>query len=118
MHYTAGLILSIVFKVAHVVETSNPVQIENSEIQYIQTGIHQLYTQRRICSKTNDQLVYRRIKSPDRTSFFQILSHVHYRVKFAEISKGKLQKIRNTLLNKLTQGLVYPAHYLQHLKDA
>ena len=44
MHYTAGLILSVVFQLAHVVEdTVNPMPDENGEIENT-WAIHQLYT--------------------------------------------------------------------------
>lgn len=44
MHYTAGLILSIVFQLAHVVEeTENPVPDENGEMANT-WAVHQLYT--------------------------------------------------------------------------
>jgi len=44
MHYTAGLILSLVFQLAHVVpETTNPIPNENGEMENT-WAIHQLYT--------------------------------------------------------------------------
>ena len=44
MHYTAGVILSVVFQLAHVVEeTENPIPDENGEIENT-WAIHQLFT--------------------------------------------------------------------------
>jgi len=44
MHYTAGVILSVVFQLAHVVnETENPIPNENGELENT-WAVHQLYT--------------------------------------------------------------------------
>jgi len=44
MHYTAGVILSVVFQLAHVVnETDNPIPNDEGEIENT-WAIHQLYT--------------------------------------------------------------------------
>lgn len=52
MHYTAGLILSIVFQLAHVVdETTNPVPNAEGEIENT-WAIHQLYTTANFAPKT------------------------------------------------------------------
>lgn len=79
MHYTAGLILSIVFQLAHVVdETTNPVPDENGEIENT-WAIHQLYTTANFAPKNkivnwftgglNHQVEHH---------LFPHISHVHY----------------------------------------
>jgi len=85
MHYTAGLILSIVFQLAHVVkETTNPVPNENGEIENT-WAIHQLFTTTNFAPKNwiinwytgglNHQVEHH---------LFPNISHVHY---------GKISKI-------------------------
>jgi linoleoyl-CoA desaturase len=85
MHYTAGLILSIVFQLAHVVkETTNPVPNENGEIENT-WAIHQLFTTTNFAPKNwiinwytgglNHQIEHH---------IFPNISHVHY---------GKISKI-------------------------
>jgi len=85
MHYTAGLILSIVFQLAHVVkETTNPVPNESGEIENT-WAIHQLFTTTNFAPKNwiinwytgglNHQVEHH---------LFPNISHVHY---------GKISKI-------------------------
>ena len=85
MHYTAGLILSIVFQLAHVVkETTNPVPNESGEIENT-WAIHQLFTTTNFAPKNwivnwytgglNHQIEHH---------IFPNISHVHY---------GKISKI-------------------------
>ncbi len=79
MHYTAGLILSIVFQLAHVVEeTTNPIPNENGELENT-WAIHQLYTTANFAPKNrvvnwftgglNHQIEHH---------IFPNISHVHY----------------------------------------
>jgi linoleoyl-CoA desaturase len=85
MHYTAGLILSIVFQLAHVVkETTNPVPNVEGEIENT-WAIHQLFTTTNFAPKNwiinwytgglNHQIEHH---------IFPNISHVHY---------GKISKI-------------------------
>jgi len=85
MHYTAGLILSIVFQLAHVVkETTNPVPNVDGEIENT-WAIHQLFTTTNFAPKNwiinwytgglNHQIEHH---------IFPNISHVHY---------GKISKI-------------------------
>ena len=87
MHYVAGLILSIVFQLAHVIEeTSNPVPNENGEMENT-WAIHQLYTTANFAPKNkvinwftgglNHQIEHH---------IFPNISHIHYG-KIAEIVK-------------------------------
>ena len=87
MHYTAGLILSIVFQLAHVVEdTVNPMPDENGEIENT-WAIHQLFTTANFAPKNwivnyytgglNHQIEHH---------IFPNISHIHYN-KIAEIVK-------------------------------
>ncbi len=87
MHYTAGLILSVVFQLAHVVEsTENPVPNEEGEIENT-WAIHQLHTTANFAPKNwlvnyytgglNHQVEHH---------LFPNISHVHYN-KIGEIVK-------------------------------
>ena len=87
MHYVAGLIVSVVFQLAHVVEdTVNPVPDENGEIENT-WAIHQLYTTANFAPKNwlvnwytgglNHQIEHH---------IFPNISHIHYG-KIAEIVK-------------------------------
>ena len=87
MHYTAGLILSVVFQLAHVVdETVNPIPNEEGEIENT-WAIHQLYTTANFAPKNwlvnyytgglNHQIEHH---------IFPNISHVHYD-KIAEFVK-------------------------------
>ena len=87
MHYTAGLILSVVFQLAHVVEdTINPIPDETGEIENT-WAIHQLFTTANFAPKNwivnyytgglNHQIEHH---------IFPNISHVHYN-KIAEIVK-------------------------------
>lgn len=116
MHYTAGLILSIVFQLAHVVEeTTNPIPDENGEIENT-WAIHQLYTTANFAPKNalvnwftgglNHQIEHH---------LFPHISHVHY---------GKIAAIvRQTALDcnlpyhefKTLRGAIH-AHF-KHLKE-
>jgi len=87
MHYVVGLILSVVFQLAYVVEdTVNPVPDENGEIENT-WAIHQLYTTANFAPKNwlvnwytgglNHQIEHH---------IFPNISHIHYG-KIAEIVK-------------------------------
>lgn len=116
MHYTAGLILSIVFQLAHVVEeTSNPVPNEDGEIENT-WAIHQLYTTANFAPKNkvvnwftgglNHQIEHH---------IFPHISHIHYG-KIAEIVKQTAQECNLPYHEFRTmRGAVF-AHY-KHLKE-
>ncbi|MEN2401853.1 acyl-CoA desaturase [Flavobacterium sp. MC2016-06] len=116
MHYTAGLILSIVFQLAHVVEeTSNPVPNENGEIENT-WAIHQLYTTANFAPKNkiinwftgglNHQIEHH---------IFPNISHIHYG-KIAEIVKQTAKECNLPYYEFKTMTGAVIAHY-KHLKD-
>ena len=116
MHYTAGLILSIVFQLAHVVEeTENPVPDENNEMENT-WAVHQLYTTANFAPKNkivnwftgglNHQIEHH---------IFPNISHIHY----SEIAKIVKQTAREHNLPyhefKTMRGAV--AAHFKHLKE-
>jgi linoleoyl-CoA desaturase len=116
MHYTAGLILSIVFQLAHVVEeTTNPVPNEDGEIENT-WAIHQLYTTANFAPKNkivnwftgglNHQIEHH---------IFPNISHVHYG-KIAEIVKQTAIECNLPYHEFKTMRSAVIAHY-KHLKD-
>jgi len=116
MHYVAGLILSIVFQLAHVVEeTSNPVPNEEGEIENT-WAIHQLYTTANFAPKNkivnwftgglNHQIEHH---------IFPNISHVHYG-KIAEIVKQTAKECKLPYYEFKTRRSAVWAHY-KHLKD-
>ena len=116
MHYTAGLILSIVFQLAHVVdETSNPVPNEEGEIENT-WAIHQLYTTANFAPKNaivnwftgglNHQIEHH---------IFPNISHVHYS-KIAEIVKETARECNLPYHEFKTMRGAVIAHF-KHLRD-
>ncbi|WP_264532318.1 fatty acid desaturase family protein [Flavobacterium sp. N502540] len=116
MHYTAGLILSIVFQLAHVVEeTSNPVPNEDGEIENT-WAIHQLYTTANFAPKNkvvnwftgglNHQIEHH---------IFPNISHIHYG-KIAEIVKQTAIECNLPYHEFKTMRGAVLAHY-RHLRD-
>jgi len=116
MHYTAGLILSIVFQLAHVVEeTSNPVPNEDGEIENT-WAIHQLYTTANFAPKNkvinwftgglNHQIEHH---------IFPNISHIHYG-KIAEIVKQTAIECNLPYHEFRTMRGAVIAHY-KHLKE-
>ena len=116
MHYIAGLILSIVFQLAHVVEeTANPIPDENGEIENT-WAIHQLYTTANFAPKNkivnwftgglNHQVEHH---------LFPHISHVHYG-KIAEIVKTTAKECNLPYHEFKTMRSAVIAHY-KHLKD-
>ncbi|KIO52984.1 fatty acid desaturase family protein [Flavobacterium hibernum] len=116
MHYTAGLILSIVFQLAHVVEeTSNPIPNEDGEIENT-WAIHQLYTTANFAPKNkvinwftgglNHQIEHH---------IFPNISHIHYG-KIAEIVKQTAIECNLPYHEFRTMRGAVIAHY-KHLKD-
>lgn len=116
MHYTAGLILSIVFQLAHVVEeTSNPIPNEEGEMENT-WAIHQLYTTANFAPKNrivnwftgglNHQIEHH---------IFPNISHIHYS-KIAEIVKQTAKECNLPYYEFRTMRGAVLAHY-KHLKD-
>ena len=116
MHYTAGLILSIVFQLAHVVdETTNPVPNDEGEIENT-WAIHQLYTTANFAPKNaivnwftgglNHQIEHH---------IFPNISHVHYS-KIAEIVKETARECNLPYHEFKTMRGAVIAHF-KHLRD-
>jgi len=116
MHYTAGLILSVVFQLAHVVkETANPVPNENGEIENT-WAIHQLFTTTNFAPKNwivnwytgglNHQIEHH---------IFPNISHVHYG-KISKIVKETAQECNLPYYEYKTMRSAVIAHF-KHLKE-
>lgn len=117
MHYTAGLILSIIFQLAHVVdETENPVpDNETGEIKNT-WAIHQLFTTTNFAPKNwivnwytgglNHQIEHH---------IFPNISHVHYG-KIAEIVKQTAKECNLPYYEYKTMRSAVIAHF-KHLKE-
>ena len=116
MHYTAGLILSIVFQLAHVVEeTTNPIPNEVGEIENT-WAIHQLYTTANFAPKNfivnwftgglNHQIEHH---------LFPNISHVHYG-KIAGIIKQTARECNLPYHEFKTMRSAVIAHF-KHLKE-
>jgi len=116
MHYTAGLILSIVFQLAHVVdETTNPIPNDAGEIENT-WAIHQLYTTANFAPKNaivnwftgglNHQIEHH---------IFPNISHVHYS-KIAEIVKETAKECNLPYHEFKTMRGAVIAHF-KHLRD-
>lgn len=116
MHYTAGLILSVVFQLAHVVkETTNPVPNENGEIENT-WAIHQLFTTTNFAPKNwivnwytgglNHQIEHH---------IFPNISHVHYG-KISKIVKETAQECNLPYYEYKTMRSAVIAHF-KHLKE-
>jgi linoleoyl-CoA desaturase len=116
MHYTAGLILSIVFQLAHIVdETTNPIPDENGEIENT-WAIHQLYTTANFAPRNaivnwftgglNHQIEHH---------IFPHISHVHYG-KIAKIVKETAQECNLPYNEFQTMTSAVVAHF-KHLKE-
>ena len=117
MHYTAGLILSIVFQLAHIVdETSNPLPCqETGEIENT-WAIHQLFTTTNFAPKNwivnwytgglNHQVEHH---------LFPNISHIHYG-KIAEIVKQTAKECNLPYYEYKTMRGAVIAHF-KHLKE-
>lgn len=116
MHYTAGLILSIVFQLAHVVdETTNPTPNEEGEIENT-WAVHQLFTTTNFAPKNwivnwytgglNHQIEHH---------IFPNISHIHYG-KIAEIVKQTANECNLPYYEYKTMTSAVIAHF-KHLKE-
>ena len=116
MHYTAGLILSIVFQLAHIThDTTNPHPNEVGEIENT-WAIHQLFTTVNFAPKNwivnwytgglNHQIEHH---------IFPHISHIHYG-KIADIVKQTAQECNLPYYEYETMRGAVIAHF-KHLKD-
>jgi len=116
MHYTAGVILSVVFQLAHVVEdTHNPVPDENGEIENT-WAIHQLFTTANFAPKNwlvnyytgglNHQIEHH---------IFPNISHIHYD-KIGEIVKQTAKECELPYFEFKTTRQAILSHF-RHLKE-
>ncbi|VXB12476.1 Acyl-CoA desaturase [Flavobacterium sp. 9AF] len=117
MHYTAGLILSVIFQLAHVVEeTSNPIPSpETGEIENT-WAVHQLFTTTNFAPKNwivnwytgglNHQIEHH---------IFPNISHIHY-TKIAEIVKQTAKECNLPYYEYKTMRSAVIAHF-KHLKE-
>lgn len=116
MHYTAGLILSVVFQLAHIVEdTHNPEPDEEGKLKY-NWAAHQLFTTANFAPKNwlvnyftgglNHQIEHH---------IFPNISHIHYG-KIAKIVKETAQEFNLPYFEfKTTREAIY-SHF-KHLKE-
>jgi linoleoyl-CoA desaturase len=111
MHYTAGLILSVVFQLAHVVEeTTNPspnelekwIILKDSSI--VQTIILRL--------KRNCKLVHRWVKPSNRTSY--ISKHQSHSLRYCKIVRETAQECNLPYYEK---QCVQQLLHFKHLKE-
>ena len=116
MHYTAGLILSIIFQLAHVVEeTENPSPNELGEMENT-WAIHQLFTTTNFAPKNwlvnwytgglNHQIEHH---------IFPHISHIHYS-KIAKIVRETAQECNLPYYEYKTMRSAVIAHF-KHLKE-
>ena len=116
MHYTAGVILSVVFQLAHVVEDiSYPTPDENNEIENT-WAIHQLFTTANFAPRNwlvnwytgglNHQIEHH---------IFPHISHVHYG-KIAKIVKDTANECNLPYNEFKTMGQAVLSHF-KHLKE-
>ncbi|MGB0948750.1 MAG: fatty acid desaturase family protein [Marinirhabdus sp.] len=115
MHYTAGLILSIVFQLAHVVgDTAMPLPDQTGSIKNT-WAVHQLFTTVNFSTKSrmlnwftgglNHQVEHH---------IFPNISHVHY-TKISKIVKSTTKEFNLPYLEYKTFGKAIAAHF-KHLK--
>lgn len=115
MHYTAGIILSVIFQLAHVVdETQNPTPGENGEMENT-WAIHQLYTTANFAPKNkimnwftgglNHQIEHH---------LYPHISHIHYN-KIAEFVKQTAKECNLPYHEFKTTRSAIVSHY-KHLK--
>lgn len=116
MHYTAGLILSVVFQLAHIIDdTINPLPNENGEMENT-WAIHQLFTTVNFAPKNwivnyytgglNHQIEHH---------IFPNISHIHYD-KIAEIVKQTAKECSLPYFEYKTMRSAVVAHF-KHLKE-
>jgi linoleoyl-CoA desaturase len=116
MHYTAGLILSIVFQLAHVVdEAANPQPDENGEMENT-WAIHQLFTTVNFAPKNKIVNWYTGgLNYQIEHHIFPHISHVHYD-KIAKIVKETAKECQLPYYEYKTFRSAVIAHF-KHLKE-
>lgn len=116
MHYTAGLILSIVFQLAHVVdEAANPQPNEEGEIENT-WAIHQLFTTVNFAPKNKIVNWYTGgLNHQIEHHIFPHISHVHYD-KIAKIVKETAKECQLPYYEYKTFRSAVIAHF-KHLKE-
>lgn len=116
MHYTAGLILSVVFQLAHVVpNTINPVPNEEGELENT-WAIHQLYTTANFAPKNKIVNWYTGgLNHQIEHHIFPNISHIHYG-KIAEIVKETAKECNLPYYEFKTTREAVAAHF-RHLKE-
>lgn len=116
MHYTAGVILSVVFQLAHVVqETENPIPTDEGEIENT-WAIHQLFTTANFAPKNwlvnyytgglNHQIEHH---------IFPNISHIHYD-KISEIVKQTAKECELPYYEFKTTREAIKSHF-RHLRE-
>jgi len=115
MHYTAGLILSIVFQLAHVVdEAANPQPNETGEMENT-WAIHQLFTTVNFAPKNKIVNWYTGgLNHQIEHHIFPHISHVHYG-KIAKIVKETAKECQLPYYEYKTMSAAIVAHF-KHLK--
>ncbi|REH00359.1 linoleoyl-CoA desaturase [Flavobacterium aquicola] len=115
MHYTAGLILSIVFQLAHVVdEAANPQPNEAGEMENT-WAIHQLYTTVNFAPKNKIVNWYTGgLNHQIEHHIFPHISHVHYG-KIAKIVKETAKECQLPYYEYKTMSAAVVAHF-KHLR--
>lgn len=115
MHYTAGLILSIVFQLAHVVdEAANPQPNEVGEMENT-WAIHQLFTTVNFAPKNKIVNWYTGgLNHQIEHHIFPHISHVHYG-KIAKIVKETAKECQLPYYEYKTMSAAVVAHF-KHLK--
>jgi linoleoyl-CoA desaturase len=116
MHYTAGLILSIVFQLAHVVdEAANPQPNESGEMENT-WAIHQLFTTVNFAPKNKIVNWYTGgLNHQIEHHIFPHISHVHYG-KIAKIVKETAKECQLPYYEYKTMTAAVIAHF-KHLKE-
>jgi linoleoyl-CoA desaturase len=115
MHYTAGLILSIVFQLAHVVdEAANPQPNEAGEMENT-WAIHQLFTTVNFAPKNKIVNWYTGgLNHQIEHHIFPHISHVHYG-KIAKIVKETAKECQLPYYEYKTMTAAVIAHF-KHLR--
>jgi len=116
MHYTAGLILSVVFQLAHVVnDATNPIPNENGEMENT-WAIHQLFTTVNFAPKNRIINWYTGgLNHQIEHHIFPNISHIHYG-KIAKIVKQTAKECNLPYHEYKTMRSAVIAHF-KHLKD-
>ncbi|MBP6758420.1 MAG: acyl-CoA desaturase [Flavobacterium sp.] len=116
MHYTAGLILSIVFQLAHVVdEATNPVPNQEGEMENT-WAVHQLFTTVNFAPKNKIVNWYTGgLNHQIEHHIFPHISHVHYD-KISKIVKETAKECQLPYYEYKTFRAAVVAHF-KHLKE-